>query len=1071
MLADSIFPDQLGEFDWLLKNFGVARHSIFHENRLLIATDSSVVASVNVILGTIDWRMMIPSGSLIEDLVLDDQGQLLMYYVDNGTGIASVQCLDTFSGYVLWKVNLGLVALRDTRRSVEIQVNNARRILLVLARNSIYVLSTASGTLHWSWSPDQNSHIIIQSLSFPFDGKYVLASTPSNSSPVAVGCIASLTSNCSKSVLVFADYIKKQCSTHIYGSALGDLVDGSVRAIFSDSAQVSPNDLILGLLSTENAMKVLHLASTKLYYVSFPPSVLEKEKYVTHDVYLLNTLGSITPVISRCSSVLCEIFELQLNNNSSPSLIMRSNCSGSVGVFSIVERIPSYARAASKISCLSASKGATENCVSENCNAVLSIQTFVGEVLKLFNLTMSYTSFIEFRHASMQTLTMGRNNEVCFRGLIVTSAGSSIMIQANHISTAILQIWSREEALAHVSGAVLIDGIQVSEYVQELDLSLKNLLDIRSRLLFQLDEFNDGTKKLVSFAVGFPTAFYHTFIGYFERGDENDKLRSHSFFAKSSKAKARSLFRAQRFGFDKRAVCVSTGLSGPVLLGIDLISGAVAWILEIEGPMKNFSFVKLLSIKRNEVIFVVALDEGSYVFNIDAHSGALIKRGKSPIDTQTNRVIGRNEATFALPNHRVLSIFKSNKCHNEECQHFYLVVEDDNKERFVVLYSSSETKRNNIDDMFEYVYYLDESMGTLQTYRIDKAFLQGAFSFHRLFSVATAVFETNSERIVAIAHPTPDDPVNSQYTTLDDDSLLLKYLNPSIIMIASVSPAEAADNYYNPIDDENTSAIRMYLSLVDTVNARVIYRASLESASNPIYPILIENHIVVTYWNVKSKRCEVSFVALYQRMIDRYVLTPFASNRFMTISAALRNENISSFSVVDPLAVQKTFVLPKAVTAVGHTVTAEGIANKYLLLGLVNGQIYSLDTRQISSRSPITDISMTGRDEGLGVYHPFVQLLPLNAATHNYSMRRGPVGIVSAPARLESSTLVFSYGPPDIHFNRIIPSGGFDLLASDFNYALLTCLLFLLGSFVIGLKFFAMEKILEQLWANSHFLL
>ena len=45
-------------------------------------------------------------------------------------------------------------------------------------------------------------------------------------------------------------------------------------------------------------------------------------------------------------------------------------------------------------------------------------------------------------------------------------------------------------------------------------------------------------------------------------------------------------------------------------------------------------------------------------------------------------------------------------------------------------------------------------------------------------------------------------------------------------------------------------------------------------------------------------------------------------------------------------------------------------------------------------------------------------------------------GIVSVPAKLESTTLVFAYGT-DLFFTRLAPSRTYDSLTEDFSYALL----------------------------------
>ena len=72
--------------------------------------------------------------------------------------------------------------------------------------------------------------------------------------------------------------------------------------------------------------------------------------------------------------------------------------------------------------------------------------------------------------------------------------------------------------------------------------------------------------------------------------------------------------------------------------------------------------------------------------------------------------------------------------------------------------------------------------------------------------------------------------------------------------------------------------------------------------------------------------------------------------------------------------------------------------------------------------------------------------------------------IAAAASGLESSSLVLTVGL-DIFFNRVMPSDGFDVLASDFNHPLL--ILTLLGLLIatVALRHMTRAKKLAQGWA------
>lgn len=99
-------------------------------------------------------------------------------------------------------------------------------------------------------------------------------------------------------------------------------------------------------------------------------------------------------------------------------------------------------------------------------------------------------------------------------------------------------------------------------------------------------------------------------------------------------------------------------------------------------------------------------------------------------------------------------------------------------------------------------------------------------------------------------------------------------------------------------------------------------------------------------------------------------------------------------------------------------------------------------------------------------YNPFVNLVPQQLVTAE-SVVRGLSALASAPTRLESTTLIFSYGGADVHFTRSSQaSGGFDSLSSDFNHSLLLFILIALAIISYMLKRFAVNKQLKKAWMN-----
>lgn len=119
---------------------------------------------------------------------------------------------------------------------------------------------------------------------------------------------------------------------------------------------------------------------------------------------------------------------------------------------------------------------------------------------------------------------------------------------------------------------------------------------------------------------------------------------------------------------------------------------------------------------------------------------------------------------------------------------------------------------------------------------------------------------------MAVTYPSAQDAVHVPYSILGDDSVLLKYLNPHVALVTTIASASAgaveavtvessvesnATEEGSGTSDASDAGSVLYWTLVDTVTGKVILRLHQESASLPVHAILLENHIVATYWNTK----------------------------------------------------------------------------------------------------------------------------------------------------------------------------------------------------------------------------
>lgn len=72
--------------------------------------------------------------------------------------------------------------------------------------------------------------------------------------------------------------------------------------------------------------------------------------------------------------------------------------------------------------------------------------------------------------------------------------------------------------------------------------------------------------------------------------------------------------------------------------------------------------------------------------------------------------------------------------------------------------------------------------------------------------------------------------------------------------------------------------------------------------------------------------------------------------------------------------------------------------------------------------------------------------------------------IVSTPSSLESQSLVFAFGGPDLFFTRTSPSRGFDLLPDSFSKLLVSIVTIGLLAVLFVVKQMGSKKIVKQGW-------
>jgi hypothetical protein len=239
------------------------------------------------------------------------------------------------------------------------------------------------------------------------------------------------------------------------------------------------------------------------------------------------------------------------------------------------------------------------------------------------------------------------------------------------------------------------------------------------------------------------------------------------------------------------------------------------------------------------------------------------------------------------------------------------------------------------------------------------------------------------ERIVKVAYPIRDETVQSMSTVLGDDSLLLKYINPHMAVVITMSedesqgptkiatsvekqqgmkktrkPAGAGDSADQVTP---TSIPNMFVNVIDTVSGRVLHRAGHANAdpSRDTTALISENWILYSFINAVTRRTELGVLTLHEGMIDKKGMTMFSS--------AEQTTTFSSFDAREskPVVLAKVYVYPKAVTALGATATRGGISSRKILIATADGKVTAIDRNMLETRRPMGEVKEAEKKEGL----------------------------------------------------------------------------------------------------------
>ncbi|KAL2346918.1 hypothetical protein Fmac_000918 [Flemingia macrophylla] len=322
------------------------------------------------------------------------------------------------------------------------------------------------------------------------------------------------------------------------------------------------------------------------------------------------------------------------------------------------------------------------------------------------------------------------------------------------------------------------------------------------------------------------------------------------------------------------------------------------------------------------------------------------------------------------------------------------------------------------------------------------------FDFRDLWSI---VFPSETEKIIATVTRKSNEVVHTQAKVMTDYDVMYKYVSKNVLFVANAAPKARGE-----IGAATPEEAWLVIYIIDTVTGRILHRMTHHGCQGPVHAVFSENWVVYHYFNLRAHRYEMSVVEVYdQSRGDNKDVWKFVLGKHNLTSP------ISSYYRPEVTTKSQSYFFTHSVKAIEVTSTAKGITSKQLLIGTIGDQVLALDKRFLDPRRTLNP-SQAEKEEGI---IPLTDSLPIISQTYiTHSLKvEGLQGIVTVPAKLESTSLVFAYGV-DLFFTQVAPSRTYDSLTEDFSYALLLLTIVALVAAIFVTWVLSERKDLQEKW-------
>ncbi|RPA94002.1 DUF1620-domain-containing protein [Choiromyces venosus 120613-1] len=307
----------------------------------------------------------------------------------------------------------------------------------------------------------------------------------------------------------------------------------------------------------------------------------------------------------------------------------------------------------------------------------------------------------------------------------------------------------------------------------------------------------------------------------------------------------------------------------------------------------------------------------------------------------------------------------------------------------------------------------------------------------------------STEKIHSIVNRPAHDPIASIGKVLGDRSVMYKYINNNLLTVITT--------------DQTHSSASIYI--LESVSGIILYSALHVGAdtTKPITATMSENWLVYTYFGSEevnkepaAKGYHLVVSELFEHHLPNYRSPLHPAKTYSALAGSIGRPHVCS----------QSYIFPTEITSLGVTTTKQGITTREVLALMPwSSSIIALPKRLLDPRRPVErEPNEAEREEGLMKYAPALEIDPRSVINHKQELL-GITDIVTTPAQLESTSIIFAYGG-DLFGTRVTPSMPFDVLGKGFSKIQLVGTILALG---VGVGFVApmvRRKQINQRWLD-----